>query len=586
MSERENVRGVEEHELVELFRPRRPDPDAFRAGVARKLAEREGAPKPELEQRSTFLRRVAAFAPPEFAAALGAGKGISAVLALPALMLAASLGAFVGGVRSLTRSSREAVPPLDSAARPMLTNRHAVVGAMLVQCVQVATLFVFFLPTFLGGRSVDLILAALIVSMFALTLSVRGLARVGALDRGQVARMSVGLLSAVLCGCFLWASSLQLIDAGSDLGLGWSAAILLGGIVLSSVVLAFCLPERRTSWPIALVIGVPFAFWIALAVWVLPFGATRSTPDDLRRWLVEFEADATQLGGWRQAAATYEALRAIGEEPGDLAHIRESVERAIDDGVDAHPQVWTTAARMGLVDDEHWRVLAARRLEVFALDNLLRDAGNMHAMSHGEYRFHMLVATRELDDAARRKLVERIGASWPKESNALTLDNTLLCVRLFDLVGATEQVEARRGAIRELVRRHWIGERGGELFTTVGGFTSDPAKFRTSFEESTWTAVKLMSRVGVPEGVDLRLLRAHLRHQCSRFVTLGSATLSLDVEHRAALVLLERVIGLPERPWFERLVGERVQLGTLAIVALCFVAMFLAPRRGIPGALP
>jgi hypothetical protein len=51
----------------------------------------------------------------------------------------------------------------------------------------------------------------------------------------------------------------------------------------------------------------------------------------------------------------------------------------------------------------------------------------------------------------------------------------------------------------------------------------------------------------------------------------------LKAHERASLLRLEREIGMPERPLPQVLLGERMWISTLLIVALCFLAIFSSP---------
>jgi hypothetical protein len=80
---------VAERELIELFRPQRPDPEAFRAGVARKLEQLKGEEDSRGEDGvstgPTWLRRAAAFLPIDLASGSAAGSKLApAATASPA----------------------------------------------------------------------------------------------------------------------------------------------------------------------------------------------------------------------------------------------------------------------------------------------------------------------------------------------------------------------------------------------------------------------------------------------------------------------------------------------------------------------
>ncbi|HTF87082.1 MAG TPA: hypothetical protein VK843_01650, partial [Planctomycetota bacterium] len=76
MSANQESECVPEGELVELFRPRRADPEEFRRGVERRIEEKRASdaarPAPQNPPTSMWLRRAAAFFPGDpFTGALG-----------------------------------------------------------------------------------------------------------------------------------------------------------------------------------------------------------------------------------------------------------------------------------------------------------------------------------------------------------------------------------------------------------------------------------------------------------------------------------------------------------------------------------
>ena len=126
MNPRSESECISEAELVELFRPRRADPEAFRRGVQRHIDARggsgggsvgaHGTRAEEDASRHSWLRRAAAFLPGDpmigalggsAAGKLAGAKFFPAALSLPVLLLGTAFGAFAAGARSLVRSARE-----------------------------------------------------------------------------------------------------------------------------------------------------------------------------------------------------------------------------------------------------------------------------------------------------------------------------------------------------------------------------------------------------------------------------------------------------------------------------------------------
>jgi hypothetical protein len=300
----------------------------------------------------------------------------------------------------------------------------------------------------------------------------------------------------------------------------------------------------------------------------------------LRGYLASFEAHTDELRGWSEAEVTYVALRSTRAELPDLAHVRAAVELAIDHHDDSHPTVWTAAATMHLIDIEHWRTLAARPLEQHKLDQWLASSGRLHLIEYDAYQLDMLLATRELTGEQCERVAARIEASWPAPGDDRALDRAALCVRLFDTLGRQDAIERHRADVHELLRRHWISGRGTGPFAKIGGFSSYPAKLRTSFDEATWRAVDLIARCGAPPEIDMRLLHGYLRTESAAHGLIGETYAELKATERAALLRLEREIGLPSRHWLATLLGERVLIGSTLIVALCFLAIRFAAPTG------
>lgn len=572
---------VPEAELYELFRPRRPEADKFREAVERRIAEKQRE-RDELEARmqtsawrTALARRAAAVLPPDVATALFGGKLLATALALPALVLASTVGAFVASTRSLARSKRDAAPAtranrLDREIQPL--NRDMSVGRGLVFAIQGGAVLGMLAPLFLGGgHAIDVVVALLVISMAALTISVRGFAQAGLLARGEVAQLCAGLLIAVFMGCFLWSSSARSASPESELGLTWSACVVLAGLLACAWFASRA--NKMPRWSLAFIVA-----WIALMALVQPSGWTRSSPANLRNDLTDFVATTSNLSGWNEAEITFEALRSVHAELPDLTHLRAAVGQAIDRGEECHPVVWTAATRMELIDTEHWRTLAAREMEAYKLDRLLASDGKLHMQKYDAYELDMLLATRELTAEQRERLAARIEATWPKLEDERALDKAALCVRLFEALDRSDAIERHRDDVSALLRRHWVSARRARVFARIGGFTSDPDKFRTSFDNATWLAIDLIARVGTPPEIDLRVVRGYLRAESAvDGLLLRETWPDVQAVERAALFRLERQIGLSPRSWLAALLGERVLIGTLLIVALCLIAIRNAP---------
>jgi len=596
MSPRPESECIPEAELVELFRPRRADPEAFRRGVQRHIAARrdsggggdgtqgaraEGAVKDA--GGGTWLRRAAAFLPgdPMVGALGGSAAGklagtklFPAALAIPVLLLGTAAGAFAAGARSLKRSAREATPV--DPARPgpgmgLPVNRELGLGSLTITALQLGGLALMFAAPYFGGAwAIDAIFVLLLVSMAALAISVRGLARAGWFVRDQVARLCAGVLGSVFLGCFLWMGSFQVPDSTSELGIGWSVAVVMLGVPL-------CLAYSSSILSVLAALG-----WFLCLLLVNPLGWTRTSPDALREQISRIELEPLDLPNWSQVAALHRALVLTGHESADLSSVARELEAAIEAvdadpnawraGVDVHPQVWTSALQMGLIDAEHRALLAQRDLNPYKLKQLRSEIA-LHLVESDEYAFWLLRDDLGLSAQTRASIAARLEATWPEVGKHGALGDALLCVRALDLLGFPERADALRERAQRLVVAHWVPS--APVFGRSGGFSPNPEQFRTSFDDSTWHAVELMERFGVPPEIDTRFLRGHLRTE-SR-VRLMDRKPELQARSRAALLVLEEGIGLPPRSVVQRVLDERLLLASVLIVALCLLAIRLAP---------
>lgn len=304
--------------------------------------------------------------------------------------------------------------------------------------------------------------------------------------------------------------------------------------------------------------------------------------------------DPYDLDGWEAFGLTAEALVAVGEPVPPLPTIEHDLDSALavenDDpahiwaaGVDVHPRVWTGASQAGLMTPARWRALQERATEKRKLEQLLSLSFPLPMSEHQEYEIAMLVATREMTREQREALAARIEVTWPATGTHDPLTSALLIVRVLDHLGLPERVTARRGEVHALLREHWFPERTTNRYGSVGGFTPNPERFATSSQRSTHAAVVLMARFGAPDAIDLRLVRDYLRAESAELLFVRPSAHRID---RAALLRLERQIGVPSRPWLERLLDERMFIACALLVILCLYAIRSAPsvdtvaRRG------
>ncbi len=576
-----------EAELFELFKPYRPDPQAFREGVQKRIAklraergdlEESDAPpdehdaKLETRQAPAWVRKAASFLPPDFGSLLlSSGKGWSAALLLPALTLGALFGAFFMGKRSIARSMREAAPapaPPPRRGYETLPNREQRMGSLLADAARIA-LLVLAAFGFAGSFSgVDVFLVVLLASTFAMTLQIRGAARAGTLDRDSVSALCGGIIFTMWVGCWFLANPRQLAWQ-PDSVLGAQAALV---VVVTAIVATVALVEGLRPSRVVRVVAA-CGFWLALSVPVL----TLSGPGRVRAFVESQTLDASRERAWSEVAGSVEALRDVGVNDLDLSRMRAEFERAIRHGWNAQFTAWTAGARTGTIDREHWRLLAARPEHARRLRALIDEDGPLFwpASYTYEYVLSMLLATHELTDDERVRLTERVVQSWPGPEHIQPLGRMKQCVQWFDLLGRSDLVDARRAEIRQLISRYQVRDSERRWWRRPGAFRAGD-DYPTSVE-ATVDAVELMARVGPPDDVDLRRVRGYLRSHAAREGLFSDDDPVRKAPARAALLRLERQIGLPERSWLEALVAERLLIGVLLLVALCWTAIASAP---------
>lgn len=573
---------VPEAELVELFRRRRVDPAAFRARVALRIAEdRAGGPRGPASARVHVLRRAAALLPLDPSAgagATGAAKLALAGIALPFVVLFGLLATFVAAGRSVRRSGAEARPAEEeprvevAAARSRGSLRASLT---LTQLLQPLAMLALMLPSFTGARwAVDVVVAVVLLAAATLAFVVRGLADRALLTPRSVATCASAVLGATFVGLFLWPHARDAVGAGSDLGIGWSSGALIVGLAACALV-----PRARGAR------GTRGWLVLALALLFLnPLGCTFSTRSSVARQLAGLDLRAEDIARWEQAGAAAEALATTGakDAPIDapIGGIEREVARALRDGVECHPRTWTAASDAGVMTSERWARLAERPIERRKAETLLTLPIPLGMPEYDEYVVPMLLATRMLTAEERARLADRIDAGWPADDAFDPLSDALLRVRLFEHLGMRERVEARRADVHALLRSHWWPGSATSPFQVRGGFTPDPRKIPTSMPGTTQDAVALMTRFGVPEGIDVRAVRDCLRVESAAPWLVVPELPWLKLASRAALLRLESEIGLPPRSFLASLAAERAFVACVALVLLCLLAILSAPRPG------
>ena len=586
MTANENNELVLEEELLGLFAAQRPDAKEFEDGVQARIKEleKEGSANGQADA-PLFMQKVAALIPMvpiaetlfgKVGGKLVVSKGLPAVIALPAMMILAAIGGFAASTRSIRRTTQGSAPV--SASRvggwSTHTNRggdqELKRGGNFAVVVQGASLIGMLAALVFGGDvALDVVILALLSSMVALVISMRGLAKLGLLAREEVAMLGTRVLILAFSGCVLQVRMLPVFVDRSSLGAGATAVVLLLGILAC----LFTGNKRKSIW-----LAIPtIAF---LGVFLNVFGLTNSSPESLAWQLEGCELDTNGISDWEEAGQVFEALRAVNANIPSLAHVAAELETAIEGDPVDNVWAWTAAARMGLIDGPHW----ARVVEITeageTLDKLVRGEGRLNPTTYYEYIIPMLLATRELTEDQHKNVVAAVQAAWPDDIDQDPLGNAAMCVHLLDLLGEPELVDERQAEVHQMLEHLWGSPERCSLFAATGGFAAFPRTIGYfSSKDSTWAAIALMARVGVPESIDLRVLRDYLRRESTGLFAVASIDpfQGLHLTSRASLLRLEQEIGLPQRSWLNVLLHERLLIASLLVVLLCLVAIRMTP---------
>lgn len=570
---RGTTKPVPEADLLDLFERRRPDKDAFRDRIRQRVAEREAEEKPmptvgarnpkaaEPTQRSSPWQRAAAFLP----IPTTTSKLIPAAMAWPLFLLMACFGGFFLSRRSLSNKLGDASAASASPQRKGRKSNYGHVGGV----IQFAMLGVFMSG---GFWVLDALLVVILLTMFAFVWMASRMAEAGNASRTEIAGLASGLLLALLVGAALWSGTSLGGAEMATANVSWTFfPLVLGGMITAYFA------GNRT----ALAMLFPWALFVI--VMLNPMGVTGTSPESVLQQLERYELEVDDLDQWAEAGALHQALGAAGEEAPDLDSVRQEIVAASRSPKGVHPVVWQSAAEMGMLGQEEWERLADYHST--ELDRIVEKAqfgtgtGRINRTDYNQYRVTALLKTRDLDEPTRDGLAQMALANWPTSEEHGALEQANGCVRILEQLGREDLIGEKRDAIEALLSDCWIGGSSSFSFSNTGGFTSNPAKFRTSFDDPTLAAVELMARIGVPDSIDPFLLRGYLRHESRRSGVFGfiDSLAYLKGIERAALLRLEREVGLPTRSWLEKLVSQRIMVMVLLVIALCLMAIRMTP---------
>ncbi len=350
----DDERDLLSDDLAAALAPRRPDPEAFAAGVQERIRRADGQeasaeadteplrmdrrPEPVL---TGGLSRVAGLMPPMLLskgaskAVLGAGtaaasktgakltlKAVPALAAMPLftlLMIAATFAYAIRGQLALTGDGVQRTDEAEAASAIRAWWVRNIVPTLIMSLL-LLTAFAFDPSEFFEDGVVLLILAAALVAAAQL----RGLSAVGLASRKQVGRQMGGLLMLVFSIALQSQQFLDVPGSASSAGaLERVAPFLTVPAILLSALLCFALAKgsgratrARVAWAVALwtvVIGFLGSLWAIL-------GKYEATTDDVRRWVAEVtEAQLAEPSRWDAFGQALRLMDAAGEPMPDLS---------------------------------------------------------------------------------------------------------------------------------------------------------------------------------------------------------------------------------------------------------------------------
>jgi hypothetical protein len=558
---------MNDRELHDLFAERRPDRDAFAAGVAARLRARGEGPAPDTVDLADAgrLPRAAGVAPLDLglgSIASGAlGKSFWAWLSLPVLLLAGAFAAFVGGVFALRRTD-DAAPPTGDG-KPGVRR-----GPAAILLLGLAPLPFVLMVAYGSDALVDAILLSVLLSMLGLTVALRRGAQLVGADRRSVATVCMHMLHGVWFGGGFVVMASFFVQQEA-LYKGVAGLVMVATMVLLA---PFAMPR---SWPIAV---------LAVATLLLlvrePFGPVRETAADVTAAVREGANEADDMLGWQWASHATEALRGCGVEPVDAALRERAI--ALLQLDDPHPTLITAAARLAHPTAAEWQPMVMQKTAKRDLDRLPDRDRRLFVAAYDEWQLEALLATRDVRDEVRKHLAATAHATWPTPDQDRCLAETYVLTRWLVLLGREAELTSHRDAVHEALRRRQCN---AATFGS-GGFRDFLQPEIGATEETTHHALALLRTFGAPDGIDMPALHGYLQRQVRNAFHVP-ANWPHALVARADLLWFEHSYGPQPRSWQRFVVDERLPIGIALLALLCLIATFQAPsRRPVAGAVP
>ncbi len=596
-----------EEELRQALEGLRPDPADFRAGVERRIAEREEREEGR-QARFTIaparLRWAASILPPGVigGAMMAAGatgkklglKAIPGLMAIPAVATVMVILTFFGALRGLKPAEGPAGERVASEKEAMAAwwKRNRIPAALCLALFIVLGIL----------RHPEILTLVLLVSMVAVTAQLAALGKAGFGDRERIGALGSQMLFTL---AYLWfmlrdVNPMQSLVQNPHLGpvvlcLGGVACLALGGqFTWTKLWSGIWHPERRMLYPDPVTTFCLRSLYGGLALGaaaLLLFVFWSSTPSAMTlidpRWRLEravntFDQPIEAQSDWYAFGHIAEYLQHEGSGSElCLDRARSRVQRALVEGTDLDPLVLASAVQVGLATPAE----IADRLPRERARELLGGEGELYAWEPRLIR--LLQVCGEWSEEERAHLALRVAATWPEVGAFGALGELRDRAELLDLLGHGELAEERASEVAEALRVTWCGtydESAPGCFVQTAESAHERAHLfmgkPTVFDiEPTQAAVDLMMRFGVPDGIDPERVRG----ATGTYIPAPLGMLGVGGRFRYNLGELARVQmheQFPPQPGgvFGFLIRRRIMLGALLLVALCVIATARAPR--------
>jgi hypothetical protein len=325
---------------------------------------------------------------------------------------------------------------------------------------------------------------------------------------------------------------------------------------------------QRTGRALFVVIVVPLIAWLLSPV-LWP-----ATPQRIKSYVESFH-DAPNEVSWQhwEIVARWAILAKL--DP-DLSGAR----RLLADEIAGpqNPFVLASAFRLGLVRPDQLKLLRnlanRRQLLLDGPRDLLKSLP-ISSLDQTDWVIRGSLLGNDLSDADRDLLAARLHASLDSLSASPyeVLNTASLATQLLAAIDRPVDRAQYRVRIHDWLLKSHTTRGGG--FEPSGGFKT----YLTSSVGSlpaTSDAVALMEIFGVPEHLNLNLVRSYLRPQPLRFG---------DQKWIAAVTRdrLDRLPGAEPPTWFEVLYDDRSLVAAAVLVGLCIFATLTSPRAGVVG---